>query len=70
MKLEKYVYENHLGGIYLLDDYDPCYEEQCAQCGDSDYCIGYFETKEELIEWMKEDGWSDDYIKEVLEEVK
>ncbi|KKF46272.1 hypothetical protein [Streptococcus uberis] len=70
MKLEKFVYENHLGGIYLLDEYDPIYEEECEQCGDSDNCVGYFETKEELRQWMKEDGWSDEYIKEILEEVK
>lgn len=48
MKLEKYVYKSHLGGFYFLDDYDSSYEEQCETCGDGDYCIGYFETKEKL----------------------
>lgn len=66
MKLEKYVYESHLGGIYFLDDYDSSYEEQCETCGDGDYCIGYFETKEKLKKWMKNNYYSDEYIKEVL----
>lgn len=66
MSLEKYVYESHLGGFYFLDDYDSSYEEQCETCGDGDYCIGYFETKEKLKKWMKNNYYSDEYIKEVL----
>ncbi|BAH82136.1 hypothetical protein [Streptococcus dysgalactiae] len=70
MKLEKYVYESHLGGIYFLDDYDSSYEEQCETCGDGDYCIGYFETKEKLKKRMKNSYYSDEYINEVLEKVE
>ncbi|MGI1734918.1 hypothetical protein [Streptococcus uberis] len=70
MKLEKHVYKSHLGGIYLTDEYDSIYEEQCETCGDCDYYIGFFETKEELKKRMKKDGYYDEYIKEFLEEVE
>ncbi|KYP17727.1 hypothetical protein [Streptococcus parauberis] len=69
MILEKYVYKSHLGGIYFLDDYDSSYEEQCETCGDGDYCIGYFETKEKLKKWMKKEGYAEEYIDETIEEV-
>lgn len=36
--MEKYVFESHLGGIYLLDEYEE--PETCEQCGDCDQYIG------------------------------
>ena len=44
-----YIYESHLGGLYeAVDelDYDALY---CEECGDSDWCEGYFDSWEEYI---------------------
>lgn len=70
MMLDKFVYESHLEGLYTFDDYEDDCLEICEQCGDSDKCIGYFETKEELREWMKNNNYNDEYIGEFLEEVE
>jgi hypothetical protein len=65
----KYLYEGHLGGIYVSDDeldYDTLY---CEQCGDSDWLIGPFETIKDFWGLIKDDcdidgsgGWSLQYI--------
>lgn len=50
-----YIYEGHLGSLYTSDrclNYDELY---CEQCGDSDWYIGYAETKEEAWELLKDD---------------
>lgn len=42
-----YIYQGHMGSLYTSYyelDYDDLY---CEQCGDSDWLIGYAETKEE-----------------------
>ena len=50
----KYVYESHMGGIYLSDDYLSVEETYCDQCGDYDYLLGQGETLEELWNVLKE----------------
>jgi hypothetical protein len=42
-----YLYENHMGGFF--DSYEELSWEEthCEICGDSDWCIGYYETDEE-----------------------
>lgn len=65
----KYLYENHLGGLYISDeqlDYDDLY---CEQCSDSDWPIGSFETIQDFWALIKDDcnidgcgGWSLQYI--------
>lgn len=50
-----YIYEGHLGGLYTSDyalDYDDLY---CEQCGDSDWCIGYAETRADAWELLKDE---------------
>lgn len=64
-----YLYESHLGGLYITDeqlDYNMLY---CESCGDSDWPIGPFETIKDLWELIKEacdingsGGWSLQYI--------
>ena len=42
-----YIYEGHMGGLYTSDeplDYEDLY---CEECGDSDWLIGYAETRED-----------------------
>ena len=51
-----YIYEGHMGGLYTSDeplDYEDLY---CDQCGDSDWLIGYAETKEEA--WNRENKFN------------
>ena len=65
----KYLYEGHLGDIYITDeqlDYDSLY---CEQCGDSDWLIGTFETIKDFWELIKDEcdidgcgGWSLQYL--------
>lgn len=46
-----YIYEGHMGNLYTSDeplDYDELY---CEQCGDSDWLLGYAETKEEAWDY-------------------
>lgn len=69
-----YIYESHMGGLYVSDeylDYDVLY---CDSCGDSDFNIGYAETKEEAYNILKsnyfeeEYGWAydEEHIQEIL----
>ena len=72
----KYLYESHLGGLYTSDeqlDYDYLY---CAQCGDSDWLIGTFETIKDFWELIKDDydingngGWSLQYLYPMMVEI-
>ncbi|MCW1016793.1 hypothetical protein [Streptococcus anginosus] len=48
----KHLYENHLGGWYVLDRYEE--PEYCEQCGDCDRYLGSFEDNKEIaIELFK-----------------
>lgn len=68
-----YIYESHMGGIYVSDDFrdfDDCY---CEQCGDYDQLIGYAETREEAWNLLKDEtdingsgGWDYEYVQEFL----
>ena len=70
-----YIYESHLGGLYTSNrelDFDELY---CEQCGDSDWLVGYADTREDAWELLKDDtdidgcgGWSYDYVQEFLNE--
>lgn len=65
----KYLYESHLGGIYVTNNERSNKELFCPACGDSDWLIGPFETIEDLWSLIKDDcdiegcgGWSLQYI--------
>lgn len=65
-----YLYENHMGGLYILEEeleYDWLY---CETCGDADEYVGKFETVEELEELlgcvMEFEGYDGEYLKSVL----
>lgn len=68
-----YIYEGHLGSLYvsdeLLDD-DFLY---CSICGDSDWLIGYANTKAEAWNLLKDKtdingsgGWDYDYVWDII----
>jgi hypothetical protein len=68
-----YIYEGHLGSLYtshMLLNYDYLY---CDACGDSDWLVGYAETKEEAWDLLKDatdingsGGWDYDYVQSFL----
>ncbi len=68
-----YIYQSHMGGLFASDeilDYEQTY---CEICGDSDWLIGYAETREEAWNLLKDDidingsgGWNYDYVQEFL----
>lgn len=65
-----YIYENHMGGLFTSDhelSYEECY---CETCGDFDFLIGEADTREEVIELLRDgDGfvlYTDEYIQEFL----
>lgn len=68
-----YIYESRMGGLFVADevlDYEQTY---CETCGDSDWLIGYAETREEAWNLLKDDtningsgGWNYEYVQEFL----
>lgn len=68
-----YIYQGHLGSLYISDeylDYDALY---CEQCGDSDWLIGYATTRAEAWDLLKDDtningsgGWDYDYVQKFI----
>lgn len=73
-----YVYENHLGGIYLSDELIPVEYLYCDSCGDSDLMLGEANTFEELLELLTEEDedeghwlpYSMEYLEEFREELE
>lgn len=68
-----YIYESHMGGLFVSDEVLSYEQTYCETCGDSDYLIGYAETREEAWELLKDDtdingsgGWNYDYVQEFL----
>lgn len=68
-----YIYQSHMGGLFVSDevlDYEQTY---CEECGDSDFLLGYAETREEAWNLLKNDtdingsgGWNYEYVQEFL----
>lgn len=46
-----WVYESHLGGLYTEDHPVPVEYLYCAQCGDSDWNLGEFETLSDFLRY-------------------
>ena len=68
-----YIYESHMGGLFVSDEVLSYEQTYCETCGDSDYLIGYAETREEAWNLLKDDtdidgsgGWDYDYIQRFL----
>lgn len=65
----KYVYENHMGGLYTSEEPLPFDYLYCETCGDIDWELGYFENRAEAKEMIEEyDCFADTYVKEFLDE--
>lgn len=68
-----YIYQSHMGGLYTSDDELDYEYTYCEICGDSDWLIGYAETREEAWDLLKDDtnidgsgGWDYEYIQDFL----
>ena len=68
-----YIYEGHMGGLYTSDEPLDCEDLYCEECGDSDWLIGYADTREEAWDLLKDNtdindfgGWDYNYIQEFL----
>lgn len=44
----RYLYESHLGKLYISDYYINDDELYCEECGDSDWLLGQFDSIEEF----------------------
>lgn len=68
-----YIYESHMGGLFVSDDELDYEQTYCETCGDSDFLLGYAETREEAWNLLKDDtningsgGWDYEYVQEFL----
>jgi len=61
----KYLYESHLGGIYITDEQRVFEDLYCSQCGDSDWLIGPFETVKDFWRLVRDD-WNLQYIYPIM----
>lgn len=51
----KYIYDSHLGGIYVSDEELDYKVRYCEQCRDSDQLLGTFETLSDFWNVIKDD---------------
>ena len=68
-----FIYEGHMGSLFVTEEplsYEECY---CETCGDSDWMIGEADTREEAWNLLKDDtdingsgGWDYEYVKQFL----
>lgn len=68
-----YIYEGHLGSLYVSEENLTWEDTYCEICGDSDWFIGYASTKEEAWNLLKDDtdidgsgGWDYNYVQEFI----
>ena len=69
-----YVYESHLGGYYTSDELLDSDWLYCKQCGDSDWCYGWYDTFKEFLESNADnidvdDGWGGYTLESVIADV-
>lgn len=50
----KYLYESHLGSLYISDGYIDDDELYCEKCGDSDWLLGQFNSIEEFWDLIED----------------
>jgi len=70
MKRELYLYDSHIGGLYLEDeklDYDDLY---CEGCNDSDEYLGVVNTISDIVELTKGISYNSKYIEKFIANVK
>ena len=63
----KYLYESHLGGIYITDEQRDHNDLYCENCGDFDWLVGPFETVRDFWRLVRDD-WTLQYIYPIMVE--
>lgn len=60
-----YIYESHLGGLYVEEEEIPWDNLYCETCGDSDWLVFSADNLKDVTEWFKEEGsvYPDEYVK-------
>lgn len=62
-----YIYENHMGGLFVSDQELSNEECYCETCGDFDWFIGEASTKDEFLNLVKDENGSIMYSKEYIQ---
>jgi hypothetical protein len=65
-----YIYEDHMGGLYVSHHMLSHEETYCEQCGDSDWLIGCAYTRQGAWDLLKTDsffGYDYNYIKAFID---
>lgn len=65
-----YLYESHLGGLYLSEEPIPYKDRRCEECGDSDWELGQVETFDDVLARITDDDGFVPYTDEYLAEIK
>jgi len=52
-----FLYESHLGGYFASEEELEWEGLYCETCGDSDYLVGEYETKEEREKLLMDELW-------------
>ena len=63
----KYLYENHMGGVYTSDHSLPWDSLYCETCGDSDWELGFANNRKEARKLLKAQDYTEEYIREFLD---
>ena len=70
-----YIYESHMGGLFVEDEPLTYEEEYCEQCGDTDQMMGYAKDKKAAWELLKPEtningsgGYDYKYVKNFINE--
>lgn len=61
-----YIYEGHLGNLYVSNNKLNFNDLYCETCGDWDRLIGKAQTKEEAFNLFQKDEWNMEYIKDFI----
>lgn len=62
-----WIYQSHMGGLYVEDEHLGFKDLYCEECGDSDWEIGFAESKEAAKKLLKDTDYYDLYGKEYCE---
>ena len=65
-----YLYESHLGGLYLTDEQQDWDDLYCETCGDSDWELGRVDTFEDVLALITEEDGFVPYTNEPLARIK
>ena len=68
-----FLYENHMGGLFFMEEELDWEDLYCETCGDTDFPLGECSTREEALDLIAAEGrpygrYDPEYVKELLDE--